>query len=75
VLEREILHQVDESLGAIGRPSTVHFVTQLPKTRSGKVLRRSIQAIAEARDPGDLTSLDDPAGIDQIQRAVRGAPS
>lgn len=69
-MEKEILSQVDQSLGAIGRPSGVHFVSQLPKTRSGKVLRRSIQAIAEARDPGDLTSLDDPAGIEQIKRAV-----
>ena len=69
-LEQEILAVVDNSLGAIGRPSRIHFVTQLPKTRSGKVLRRSIQAIAELRDPGDLTSLDDPLGIDQIRGAV-----
>jgi len=47
-------------------------VNQLPKTRSGKVLRRSIQAIAEGRDPGDLTTLDDPAGIEQIRQAVAG---
>jgi propionyl-CoA synthetase len=48
----------------------VHFVTLLPKTRSGKVLRRSIQAIAEGRDPGDLTTLDDPAAIEQVRAAV-----
>ncbi len=69
-LEKEIVGAVDKLLGAIGRPSRVNFVAQLPKTRSGKVLRRSIQAIAEARDPGDLTSLDDPMGIDQIRAAV-----
>ncbi len=69
-LEKEILGVVNNLLGAIGRPSRVSFVAQLPKTRSGKVLRRSIQAIAEARDPGDLTSLDDPAGLDLIRVAV-----
>jgi propionyl-CoA synthetase len=44
----------------------------LPKTRSGKLLRRSIQALAEGRDPGDLTTLEDPAALDQIREAVAG---
>jgi propionyl-CoA synthetase len=63
---------VDKALGPVGRPARVHFVTLLPKTRSGKVLRRSIQAIAEGRDPGDLTTLDDPTGIEQVRSAVSG---
>lgn len=69
-LERAVFDVVDKALGAIGRPVRVHFVTLLPKTRSGKVLRRSIQAIAEGRDPGDLTTLDDPAAIEQVRAAV-----
>ncbi|KAB2844739.1 MAG: propionate--CoA ligase [Burkholderiales bacterium] len=69
-LEKEVMGVVDKELGAIARPSRVHFINQLPKTRSGKVLRRSIQAIAEGRDPGDLTTLDDQAGIEQIKAAV-----
>jgi propionyl-CoA synthetase len=69
-MEREVLDLVDRQIGAIGRPARVLFVTLLPKTRSGKVLRRSIQALAEGREPGDLTTLDDPAGIDQIRSAV-----
>jgi propionyl-CoA synthetase len=69
-LESEVMAAVDTILGAIGRPCRVHFVLQLPKTRSGKVLRRSIKAIAEGHDPGDLTSLDDPMGIQQIELAV-----
>jgi propionyl-CoA synthetase len=69
-LEREVFDVVDNALGAIGRPARVHFVTLLPKTRSGKVLRRSIQAIAEGRDPGDLTMLDDPTAIEQVRAAV-----
>jgi len=69
-LEKEIMSAVDDLLGPIGRPSRVHFVTQLPKTRSGKVLRRSIKAVAEGKSPGDLTTLEDPAGIRQIADAV-----
>jgi propionyl-CoA synthetase len=72
-LEKEIMGVVDSQLGAIARPSRVHFVTLLPKTRSGKVLRRSIQAIAEGRDPGDLTTLDDPTGIEQVKAVVAAA--
>jgi propionyl-CoA synthetase len=68
--EREVFEVVDKQLGAIGRPARVFFVTLLPKTRSGKVLRRSIQALAEGRDPGDLTTLDDPQGIEQIRSAI-----
>ncbi len=72
-LEQEVFDVVDRALGAIGRPARVHFVTLLPKTRSGKVLRRSIQALAEGRDPGDLTTLDDPTGIEQVRAAVASA--
>ena len=71
-MEKEVMETVDKLLGAIGRPSRVHFVTLLPKTRSGKVLRRSIQALAEGRDPGDLTTLDDPGALEQIKAAVHG---
>ncbi|HTY04233.1 MAG TPA: propionate--CoA ligase [Rhodocyclaceae bacterium] len=69
-LEKEVMKTVDDSLGAIARPGHVHFVTGLPKTRSGKMLRRSIQAIAEGRDPGDLTTIDDPGTLDQIRGAL-----
>jgi propionyl-CoA synthetase len=61
---------VDKLLGAIARPKAVHFVTVLPKTRSGKLLRRSIQALAEGRDPGDLTTIEDPGALDQIKTAL-----
>jgi propionyl-CoA synthetase len=67
VQEREVMATVDRELGAIGRPARIHFVQMLPKTRSGKLLRRSIQALAEGRDPGDLTTLEDPAALDQIR--------
>jgi propionyl-CoA synthetase len=71
-LEKEVMGTVDGLLGPIARPKNVHFINQLPKTRSGKVLRRSIQAIAEGRDPGDLTTLDDPVGIQMVKDAIAG---
>jgi propionyl-CoA synthetase len=61
---------VDNQLGAIARPTRVHFVTILPKTRSGKLLRRAIQAVCEGRDAGDLTTMDDPAALLQIKDLV-----
>ena len=70
--EKEVMETVDKLLGAIARPARVHFVTVLPKTRSGKLLRRSIQALAEGRDPGDLTTIEDPAALEQIRTAVAG---
>jgi propionyl-CoA synthetase len=73
VEEKAVLETVDRLLGAIARPSRVHFVTLLPKTRSGKLLRRSIQALAEGRDPGDLTTIEDPAALEQIRAAVKSA--
>jgi propionyl-CoA synthetase len=69
-MEREVMQTVDREIGAIARPARVHFVTLLPKTRSGKLLRRSIQALAESRDPGDLTTIEDPAALDQIRAAL-----
>jgi propionyl-CoA synthetase len=68
--KNEISASVDRAIGAIARPSAVHFVTVLPKTRSGKLLRRSIQALAEGRDPGDLTTIEDPAALTQIKAAL-----
>ena len=63
----DVMETVDKQLGAIGRPKAVHFVTLLPKTRSGKTLRRSIAALAEGRDPGDLTTIEDPGALQQIK--------
>ena len=71
-LEAEVMKRVDDTLGAVARPARVRFVSGLPKTRSGKLLRRTIQAICEGREPGDLTTLDDPAALAQVRAAVDG---
>ncbi|NKI72470.1 propionate--CoA ligase [Collimonas pratensis] len=70
-LETEIMRVVDQRLGSVGRPARVYVVGLLPKTRSGKLLRRSIQALCEGRDPGDLTTIEDPASLQQIKDALR----
>jgi propionyl-CoA synthetase len=70
-MRKEVMDTVDRELGAIARPGQVHFVTLLPKTRSGKLLRRSIQALAEGRDPGDLTTIEDPAALEGIREVLR----
>jgi len=69
-LEGEIMKLVDSQLGAVARPSRVFFVHLLPKTRSGKLLRRALQAVCEGRDPGDLTTLDDPSALQQVRDLV-----
>jgi propionyl-CoA synthetase len=69
-LEGEIMKVVDDQLGAVARPARVRFVTVLPKTRSGKLLRRAIQAVCESRDPGDLTTIEDPTALQQIKDLI-----
>ena len=70
-LQSEIMATVDRQLGAVARPAQVHIVSMLPKTRSGKLLRRAIQAVCEGRDAGDLTTMEDPASLQQIREAMQ----
>ncbi|MBT9596209.1 MAG: propionate--CoA ligase [Vitreoscilla sp.] len=70
-LEGAIMKVVDEQLGAVARPARVRFLSVLPKTRSGKLLRRAIQAVCEGRDPGDLTTMEDPGALQQVKDVVQ----
>ncbi|QDD65430.1 propionate--CoA ligase [Herbaspirillum seropedicae] len=70
-LEAEIMAVVDKQIGAVGRPARVFFVSGLPKTRSGKLLRRAIQSICEGRDPGDLPTIEDPAALEQVRAVIK----
>nr|WP_296334955.1 propionate--CoA ligase [uncultured Acidovorax sp.] len=70
VLQQEICRTVEQQIGAVARPSQVHFVDALPKTRSGKLLRRALQAVAEGRDPGDLSTMEDPAALRSIEQVL-----
>ena len=69
-LEAELARSVDAHLGAIARPARVHFLAMLPKTRSGKLLRRAIAALAEGRDPGDLPMIEDAGALVQVKEAL-----
>ena len=69
-LQADVMKLVDARLGAVARPSRVVFVAALPKTRSGKLLRRAMQAVAEGRDPGDLSTMEDPAALAQVQQQL-----
>jgi propionyl-CoA synthetase len=71
-LEGLLMAQVDRQLGAVARPARVYFVAALPKTRSGKVLRRAIQAVCEHRETGDLTTMEDAQTLEGVRAAVAG---
>jgi propionyl-CoA synthetase len=66
--------RVVELLGGVARPGCVYVVGALPKTRSGKLLRRSLQALMQGSDPGDLSTLDDPSALEDIRKAIARGP-
>jgi acetyl-CoA synthetase len=68
-LREELRALVAEGLGKAFRPDAVRFVSALPKTRSAKILRRAVRAVALGEDPGDLSSLDNPASLEEIRSA------
>jgi propionate--CoA ligase len=68
--QREIIKLIREKIGAVATPKEVRFVSSLPKTRSGKVMRRVIKAVIEGENIGDLSTLEDEASIEEIHRAV-----
>jgi acetyl-CoA synthetase len=63
-LAARVADAVAESLGRPFRPSRVEFVEDLPRTRSAKIMRRVIRALALGQDPGDLTSLENPGSLE-----------
>lgn len=69
-LSGEIKAIIEQRNGAVARPARISFVNTLPKTRSGKVLRRAIVALCEGRDPGDLTTIEDPSALEQIRATL-----
>jgi len=69
-LAGEVASRVAEDLGKAFRPERVLFVPALPKTRSAKIVRRAVRAKALGRDPGDLSSLENPEALEEIANAV-----
>ena len=70
-LSRALREHVAQKIGPIARPKLIRFTAELPKTRSGKIMRRLLRDIAEGRILGDTTTLTDPNVLAEIKRAVR----
>ncbi|WP_431638071.1 propionate--CoA ligase [Dyella sp. KULCS107] len=71
---RGMQQAVTDQLGPVARPARIYVVNALPKTRSGKLLRRSLQALVQETDPGDLSTLDDPNSLDEVRKALERGP-
>ena len=74
-LGEELRQHVAKKIGPTARPKTVILVPDLPKTRSGKIMRRLLKDVAEGRDLGDTTTLADPGVFDEIRARADEAPS
>ena len=69
VLRREITSEVRNGVGPIATPGQVYFVPRLPKTRSGKIMRRLLRAVASGEQVGDVSTLEDGAAVDEVRSA------
>ncbi len=70
----ELRKHVSTKIGAIARPKTVIFTDDLPKTRSGKIMRRLLRDVAEGRNLGDVTTLADPKVVEEIKNRAQVSP-
>jgi acetyl-CoA synthetase len=70
---QELVAVIETMIGKIARPKAVHIVPDLPKTRSGKIMRRVLAAISNTMDVGDVTTLANPEIVEQIRKQVQGA--
>jgi acetyl-CoA synthetase len=71
----ELRRHVAAKIGPIARPKTIIFTDDLPKTRSGKIMRRLLRDVAEGRDLGDTTTLADAAVVEEIRRRATASPT
>jgi acetyl-CoA synthetase len=68
----KVIHTIETMIGKIARPKTVHIVPDMPKTRSGKLMRRVLAAISNSMNVGDITTLANPDVVEQIRVQVQG---
>ena len=66
-LVKELKKHVDQKIGAIARPEVIIFSADLPKTRSGKIMRRLLKDVAEGKALGDTTTLADPSVVERLK--------
>jgi acetyl-CoA synthetase len=73
--EQVLRNHVAGEIGAIAKPKTIYFTPDLPKTRSGKIMRRLLRDVAEGRNLGDTTTLADANVVNELQRRAQDAPT
>ena len=73
--EQVLRSHVASEIGAIAKPKTIYFTPDLPKTRSGKIMRRLLRDVAEGRNLGDTTTLADANVVNELQKRAAEAPS
>jgi len=71
-IEKKVIDAIETQIGKIARPKKVHVVPDMPKTRSGKIMRRVLAAISNSLDTGDVTTLANPDIVEQIRVMVQG---
>ena len=67
----KVIATIETMIGKIARPKKVHIVSDMPKTRSGKIMRRVLAAISNNQDPGDVSTLANPEVVDKIRELGR----
>jgi acetyl-CoA synthetase len=73
--EQDLRNFVAHEIGAIAKPKTIYFTPDLPKTRSGKIMRRLLRDVAEGRNLGDTSTLADAGVVNELQRRAAETPS
>ena len=73
--ETELRNHVAHEIGAIAKPKTIYITPDLPKTRSGKIMRRLLRDVAEGRNLGDTTTLADANVVNELQRKAQETPT
>ncbi|HXQ79230.1 MAG TPA: acetyl-coenzyme A synthetase, partial [Thermoplasmata archaeon] len=71
-IEEKVIHAIETEIGKIARPSAVRIVPDMPKTRSGKIMRRVLAAISNTMEVGDITTLANPDVVEGIRVQVQG---
>ena len=69
-LQKEIVNQIRKEVGPIATPEQIYFVSKLPKTRSGKIMRRLLKTIARGEQIGDISTLEDGAAVSEVKAAI-----
>lgn len=71
-IKKAVMQAIDDNIGKIARPAHVYIVSDMPKTRSGKIMRRVLSAISNGTDVGDVTTLANPQVVDEVRGLVQG---